>query len=47
MTIKCKHCEAEKPESEMALRAGKPSRVCIECKEKRGGGTPRKKALPL
>lgn len=45
--IKCKHCGNEKPESEMAVRGGKPSKVCIECKETRGGGEPRKKERPL
>jgi hypothetical protein len=35
--IKCKHCDAEKPEDQMAIRAGKPSKVCLECKEKRVG----------
>jgi hypothetical protein len=41
--ITCKHCKAEKPESEMSIWAGKPSKVCIECKPKHqvGGGARR------
>lgn len=48
--IKCKHCEVEKPEDQMAIRAGQPSKVCLECKDKRvgiaslaGGGSSHKK----
>lgn len=42
--IECKHCNVEKEESQMAIRAGKPSRVCIECKEKKRGGRHSKKS---
>jgi hypothetical protein len=31
--IQCKKCQNEKPESEMKLRAGKPSKVCLACDE--------------
>lgn len=44
--ITCKYCEVEKEESSMAVRGGKPSKVCIECKENRAGlgaGAPKKK----
>lgn len=36
--VKCKHCKVEKPESDMALWAGKPSMVCLECKPKHPTG---------
>lgn len=43
--ITCKHCKTEKPESEMSIWAGKPSKVCLECKPKHpvGGGARRTK----
>lgn len=40
--IKCKHCKEEKPESEMVVRAGKPSKVCVACKENGGGSSSKK-----
>lgn len=36
--IKCKYCKAEKPESEMSIWAGKPSKVCVECKKDHPNG---------
>lgn len=50
MPLVCKHCEVEKDESLMVVRAGKPSLVCLDCKTKRGNGggvKPRKKGGPL
>lgn len=29
--LTCKKCNAEKPEDQMKVRGGKPSKVCIEC----------------
>lgn len=46
MAIKCKYCEETKDDSLMAIRAGKPSKVCLECKQSRtglGAGAPSKK----
>jgi hypothetical protein len=36
--IQCKHCKVEKLESDMSIWAGKPSKVCIECKAKHPTG---------
>lgn len=56
--ITCKHCKAEKSESEMSIWAGKPSKVCIECKkdhptggarrsDSNGGGSPKKRTAAV
>src|SRR5690349_15965869 len=54
--IQCKHCKVEKPETEMSVWAGKPSKVCLDCKKDHptgrgarrgkgnGGGGPKKRA---
>lgn len=42
--ITCKYCKTEKHDEQMVPRAGKPSLVCLECKEKRGGGRASKKS---
>jgi hypothetical protein len=53
--ITCKHCKAEKPEDQMRVWNGKPSKVCLECAaahpvgggrtghKKNGGGLPPRK----
>lgn len=32
--IKCKKCDTDKPEDQMKMRAGAPSKVCLECDAK-------------
>jgi hypothetical protein len=44
--MQCKYCEKEREEAQMVMRAGKPSHMCLECKESRIGlasGAPKKK----
>lgn len=45
MTIECKKCGKHKPDADMCMRAGKPSRLCKACfgkaHEHRHGGKPK------
>lgn len=47
MEHKCKYCKQPKTEAQMAMRGGRVSFMCLECKQSRaslGAGAPKKKA---